>query len=646
MNIKMRDDGVSEIIGMMLLLAIAISSFSVIYYVVLSDQGPAPEIIANIVATVEGKNIILEHHGGESLNLDTEIIYTLNGTTYHTTVEESLAERAKGDDKWNIGERVIIPFEYDIDYLENYDKTEIMAVDKFTNALAFLGTIQLHPMSDVGIDVTIEPEKPGIGDFVTITVVATCLDGDVGARDIEIRCLLPEGLRHNWNQTTNKPGAYHNSSGIWSIDKIEIGDSETLIINATVVPIEARPFTQLAMVLDGSGSISNSDWDLMRKGLANAIENESVFPHDGSVELTVVQFGGDYDPWWGLYPHARREEGPVVVTDHNYHIIADNISLMSQMKGATPMGCGIRLGTDQIRDSGNFNEENRSVLCLVTDGLANGIWIPGGYTAQWDGNGWIKSTLQSHSGSTSASARYTDDGWFMTKDLDASNASLISVDFWYRLDNYCPWFATDLKIYYYNGNTYNEIAELGDDSPKRSWLHYHDIIMDSQYFVSNFRIAFESTLESGDEIWIDDVYIEADKVLLSDSFENTAWNVYWTDPGRMSAENARNYMLSTLNMTEGEDEFDALAVGPDPDIYWLNWSMVWPQPGYMAPPYDQGGGWVSHISGYSEFEAAMEEIFIIIFESRVTSVEIVALDPIDPNDTNDDIQIVIIPEDT
>ena len=70
---------------------------------------------------------------------------------------------------------------------------------------------------------------------------------------------------------------------------LEIGESVCLTITAIVV-LTSEP-TQLAMILDGSGSISSSDWNLMREGLARSIENASIFPHDGNVELTVIQFG-------------------------------------------------------------------------------------------------------------------------------------------------------------------------------------------------------------------------------------------------------------------------------------------------------------------------------------------------------------------
>ncbi|RLF39655.1 MAG: hypothetical protein DRN12_06670, partial [Thermoplasmata archaeon] len=562
-----------------------------------------------------------------------------------------LSNEDKSDGKWDIGERLYIPFSYDIDYLERYNQTEVKIIDSSTNALAFIGNLNFKPMSDLEINVYYEPQEAHIGDYITIVVTLSCPRGDVGSKDIEIRCSLPDGLRHNWNTTTR--GTYSNTTGIWHVDKINVGEIATLTINTTLVPVENRPFTQLAMVLDGSGSISDDDWKLMRTGLANAIRNESVFPHDGSVELTVVQFGGNYDPWWGIYPYAIQEEGPTVVTNLNYNTIADNISHLSQIKGATPIGCGIRRGTDEIKNSPRFNDENRSVLCLVTDGLANCIWNPslGDYKANYmGGNGWIKGVSDAHTGSTSAHAHgrydssYPQDGPFRTKDIDTSNATAVHIEFWYKLDN--TESGDDLVLYLFDGVNYH-IAPNGDlgGDPENVWLHYDYTLSDSRYFVSNFHIMFYSDLEYGEGIWIDDVIVETqDGILLSDSFENAYWNAHWTDPGRISAEDAREYMVSTLNMSSDQDEFDALAVGSEPDIYWLRDSMVWPQPGYIAPPYDQGSGWVKHINGYSDFEEAVKEMFKIIFQARTTTISINALEPVDPNSGNNEVRIEIIPK--
>jgi hypothetical protein len=640
---KRESDGISEIIGTILLLLIAVSIFSVVYLTVLNSQEVTENTIVNIVATVEGENIILEHRGGESIDIDTTLSYTLNQTSHSFLVSDFLEEDAKLDNKWNLGERCYIPFEYDIDYLEHYDTVDIASSDVDTNNLVFIGTLDLEPMSDLGIEVSFSPEEPSIGDTVTITIVASCRGGDVGARNVEIRCKLPDGLIYQGYSSTQGP--YTNSSGIWRIDKLDIGESETLNVNAEVSLIEKRPFIQLAMVLDGSGSISSSDWETMRTGLANAVSNQDTFPRDESVELTVVQFGGST---YGSGPRAEVDPGldQKIISDDPgddgyYDTISSHIRNLNQMEGATPTSCGIRLGTDKIHESSTFDSDNRSILILVTDGKANCEWTSG-YEGSWDGNGWVKSISHSHTGSCSAHANRENDGSFISKSIDTTNASTISINFYYRLDD--TNYEDDLYVYYFDGTNYDPITTLAHEN-ENVWLYYQDTISDPQYFHSNFNVKFYSRVESGENVWIDDFSIDAGESLFSDGFESLYWNKYWTDPGKISAEEAREYMLTTLDMNESQDEFDCLAVGSGPELYWLNHSMIWPQPGYQAPPFDQGSGWMSHISSYDEFELAINEIFKTIFESRITPVKIERLEPVDPNQFNDDIQISIIPKD-
>lgn len=648
MKIRKNNNGVSEIIGTILLLLIAVSAFTVVYLNVLNSQEVTPNTIVNIVATVEGENIILEHRGGEPIDIHSTLSYTLNRTAHSFLVSDFLEESAKLDNEWNLGERCYIPFEYDIDFLEYYDTVEVSSADVESNNLVFTGTLDLNPMSDLAIEVSFSPQEPNINDNVMITIVATCREGDVGARNIDIRCLLPDGLIHNWNTTTK--GSYSNSSGIWTIDKIDIGESETLRVNAKVVMIERRPFTQLAVVLDGSGSISSSDWNIMRTGLGNAVANNNVFPRDKSVELTVVQFGGDSNPYFAETEINQKVISNTTGDEGYYSTISSQIKSISQMEGATPTSSGIRLATDKIRDSINFNPDNRTIIILVTDGKANCEWTGTDYDGTWDGNGWIQSTSQSHTGSSSAHATYQNDGAFISKTIDTSNASSISIDFWYRLYDTEEWNTDDFNLYYYDGSNYNHVSTLGDGSWS-SWLYYQDTITDtnSDYFNKNFKIKLVANLHEYEDdheyIWLDDVTIDTGESLFIDSFEGSDWNKYWTDPGKLSAEDAREYMISTLNMDEDQDEFDCLAVGSGPELYWLNHSIVWPQPGYQAPPYNQGSGWLNHISGYSDFEVAISEIFKTIFESRITPVKVERLEPVDPNQYNDDIQIAIIPKD-
>ena len=108
--------------------------------------------------------------------------------------------------------------------------------------------------------------------------------------------------------------------------------------------------------------------------------------------------------------------------------------------------------------------------------------------------------------------------------------------------------------------------------------------------------------------------------------------------GRNSADKARDYLINKLKFNEDNlDEFDVIAVGSDPDLEWLKNNIVWPQLGYVAPPYDQGPGFVCHIQSWAEFENALSEILGLLFKpinNRVYLFDSFTLD-IRPYNNND-----------
>ena len=224
---------------------------------------------------------------------------------------------------------------------------------------------------------------------------------------------------------------------------------------------------QLAMMLDGSGSISDDNWTIMVTGLHDAVQDPDCVPQDGSVELTVIQFG-DYG--------AVLEVGPVVITSGNAASVADQIQVIPQLKGYTPIACAIRLAADVLAGSTNFHPSLKQALNLVTDGRPNVCCAGPGYTG-----------------------------------------------------NYCGF-----------------------------------------------------------------------------------------PDGEDSAEAARGYALTTLQMTDSSDEFDAEFVGVQGTASdWLKDEIVWPEPGYYFDPpsfpYD-GPGWVRVVADAAEFAATICEKFEVIIE--------------------------------
>ena len=127
--------------------------------------------------------------------------------------------------------------------------------------------------------------------------------------------------------------------------------------------------TQLAMCLDGSGSISPTNWDIMLDGLADAVGNPTVLPGD-KVELSIVQFADNITTGGG----ARVELAPIVITDANRAGVAAAIKLIDQAGGLTPLAAGIILATTQITTSSNFSTFEWQAINISTNGNPN---VPG-----------------------------------------------------------------------------------------------------------------------------------------------------------------------------------------------------------------------------------------------------------------------------
>jgi len=269
-------------------------------------------------------------------------------------------------EQWNVGEDL---YEFPITIFANPPAWEPVYVGPCPNIVVY--------RADISVEKTVDESNPFIDTNVQFNITVTNYGPD-DATNVKVEEILPESLTYVSHMASH--GTYDKDSGIWDIGDLNYLQTVTLDVIATVTSQGASlGFAQMAMILDGSGSISSTDWDIMITGLADAIDDENIFPHDGSVELTVIQFG-DYD---SSSPHAQVEIPPTIITDTNLANITDDIKSIEQLGGATPLGCGIRLAADQLLYVGSFDPDYRQVINLITDGIPNCEWIPGAYTGTW-----------------------------------------------------------------------------------------------------------------------------------------------------------------------------------------------------------------------------------------------------------------------
>lgn len=137
MKNKRAKKAVSEIVGTALLLGIAIALFSIVQVIALNLPYNTNPPSVRLVGNIENETIYIVHHGGESLSLDTEIIFRINDNTYSWTAREILNQSSSnGDNVWNIGEKV--------DYYGDFSGKQVMitVVDVESSSVIMQSTIQ------------------------------------------------------------------------------------------------------------------------------------------------------------------------------------------------------------------------------------------------------------------------------------------------------------------------------------------------------------------------------------------------------------------------------------------------------------------------------------------------------------------------
>lgn len=136
----------------------------------------------------------------------------------------------------------------------------------------------------------------------------------------------------------------------------------------------AAPITELALVVDASGSITPSNWTLQMSGYANAIN--SVVPTDGSVGISVIRFAQS----------ASVVRAMTTISDATARTDLANFFLGLSQSGngnLTCISCGISSGESTFSGSAQ-----RSIIDVSTDGFSNVGANPAGSAATTGTSAW------------------------------------------------------------------------------------------------------------------------------------------------------------------------------------------------------------------------------------------------------------------
>jgi len=142
---KKAEEAVSDIVGTVMLLVMAIALFSVLSAIVLSYPIDPPPPSANLIGYVDGNEIVMEHRGGERISLDTKIVIKIdNINSYEAIAEDYLnATTSNGDTYWNIGEIIDIYSPNELIFDDIIDATvHVSVIDVDQNYLLLSGYLQ------------------------------------------------------------------------------------------------------------------------------------------------------------------------------------------------------------------------------------------------------------------------------------------------------------------------------------------------------------------------------------------------------------------------------------------------------------------------------------------------------------------------
>jgi hypothetical protein len=187
------------------------------------------------------------------------------------------------------------------------------------------------------------------------------------------------------------------------------------LVSAPAVLANAGVHIQVAMILDASGSIDSTEWNIMLTGLATALNDSVCVPHDGSMELTVIIFAQS----------AKVGLGPVVITNANIAAVVYNITHLSRsgIGSYTCISCGLCLAADTLYNSPNFSPSRKQAINLVTDGVPNRCSCSGG-TCGYSGS---TCNLASAQASAVCARNYLLTKLGMTSDQDELDAEGIGI---------------------------------------------------------------------------------------------------------------------------------------------------------------------------------------------------------------------------
>jgi len=503
-NIKEKK-ALTDVIGTLLLLMIAIGLFSALYFFVFSIETPEHTPSVNIIGYAEGTNVTLVHWGGAPVNLDNiSIILNENDETNNFSIEN---EAINGNpDFWEIGETLVYPTVF------SNQNFKIDIIDIISNSILMSGTIIIGEpegwSNSCPISSNPAPSNGASGlSNSTNQLQITISDNDGNTTsgyfdispDFELGVNLWNNLG-NGTRTCNLDTPLGDGTYTWWVNFTdEYGCSRSNSYSFTVgtwvnsAPIIINPYP------------SNGATDV---GLTPTI-NATVFDVDGNDTTVCFWYSTDNITW--IKSGATQNSHTANTSASQTASFASNYSIKYYWK--------ITAEDDFINTTSSVwtftTEESPSWTVLTYDDFEPG-W--GNYTG--GGNDCFLYTGGSeyaHQGNNAAQIQddnNPESSFYYTNgiDIDGPGYTSIKIDFWFITDS----FASDQNFHveYYNGSdweiieTYVYLTDFNDNN-----VFYNKIlwINETGYtFPTDMKIRFRCNAQSNsDELYIDEILVQA-----------------------------------------------------------------------------------------------------------------------------------------
>ena len=269
----------SEVLGTLLLIGIGVSLFVLLAIfifsmpsVFFSDTPPS----VNIVGRIEGNSVVFEHHGGQSMPLDTEITVMFAETPVTMTVGDVLESALKADGEWNIGEKIVIP--------NNNPNLPIMQIsvtitDKASNTVVMRGVLQEGSQAVNPIAVTLN------ADSITTNTAKIYMHYDfryyIGTKKVCFTYIKASVYNANNSAPWNSTGwvQVFNHNGSYNYNLIGLNENTEYLYQAWV---QYNSSTNASQKLTSSGSINKFRTQSYSSGLWHFDESSGLIAIDSS----------------------------------------------------------------------------------------------------------------------------------------------------------------------------------------------------------------------------------------------------------------------------------------------------------------------------------------------------------------------------